>query len=129
MADLGLEYVYGINAVAEMIKHNARSIEQVYLQSGRDDQRLAAIIGAARQAKIAIATVSKPELLALLSSSNNRDEYEVQNHQGVVASCRPSQSRDESFLDALVSRNDSPLLLLILEYKYLNMMANLLLQY
>ena len=115
MSDLSLEFVYGINTVAEMIKHNARSIEKVYLQSGRDDQRLAAIIGAAQQAKIAIATVSKPELLALLASSNSHDEDEVPNHQGVVASCRPSQAQDESFLDALVRRNDSPLLLLILD--------------
>ena len=115
MADPILESVYGINAVAEMVKHNAQLIEQLYVQAGRDDQRLQVLTAAAKQAKIAIKTVSKAELLALLGHPESKDADLTPNHQGVIATCRPSQAQDESFLEALVKRTQTPLLFLILD--------------
>tara|TARA_B100000767_G_scaffold273993_1_gene305724 strand:- start:1462 stop:2247 length:786 start_codon:yes stop_codon:yes gene_type:complete len=119
MAGPILEFVYGINAVAEMIKHSAKSIDLIYLQTGRDDKRLAAISAAAKQAGIAVNLASKSEITTLLApsaapSSEGLDAIEP-NHQGVIAACRPSQAQDESFLDALIKRTESPLLLLVLD--------------
>ena len=106
-----LEFVYGINAVGEMIKHNAKAIETIYVVDARDDKRVRKIVEMAEQARLTLTKSSKDDIEAMLASDT---EHSV-NHQGVIAACRPSQAKDEDFLEALLSRAEQPLSLLILD--------------
>lgn len=106
-----LEFVYGINAVGEMIKHNAKAIEAIYVADARDDKRVRNIVAMAEQAKLRLKKSSKDEIETLLSTSSDQSV----NHQGVIAECRPSQAKDEDFLEALVAKAEQPLSLLILD--------------
>jgi len=106
-----LEFVYGINAVGEMIKHNAKAIETIYVVDARDDKRVRKIVEMAEQARLTLTKSSKDDIEAMLAT----DADHSVNHQGVIAACRPSQAKDEDFLEALLSRAERPLSLLILD--------------
>ncbi len=116
MAETQIEYVYGINAVSEMLKHNPRAVQQLYLLDARQDKRIAAIVTLAESAGLSPQLSDKQNFHALLSSSFNKalDNTTI-NHQGVLAACKPSQARDEAYLDAMIKRAEHALLFLILD--------------
>lgn len=124
MAETQIEYVYGINAVSEMLKHNPRAVQHLYLLDARQDKRIAAIVALAESASLSPRLCDKQKFQALLSSSFNKSldnavdnalDNATINHQGVLAACKPSQARDEAYLDATIKRAEHALLFLILD--------------
>lgn len=109
MSDESLEYVYGINAVGEMIKHNPKAIQALYINDARHDQRVKQLQALAVDARLTVTACTKDEFNKLLTSQ------EDVNHQGVLVACRPSQARDEAYLDALIKRAEHSMLFLILD--------------
>lgn len=120
MSDSPLEYVYGINAVADLLTHNAASVSALYLSSERNDKRVSAIQSLANDVGISIKLCSKDELDLLLSGDRAKGMTDKNNppsplHQGVIAACSPLQAKDEVYLQALVKRSNTAVHLLILD--------------
>ena len=120
MSDSPREFVYGINAVGDLLTHNAVSVKALYLSRDRNDKRVATIQSLAEQAGVSVSESSKAELDLLLQTEQAKSKgrgnaVSPPLHQGVVAACSPLQSKDEAYLQALVSRSESAIHLLILD--------------
>jgi len=71
-----MNYIYGINAVAEALKARARSFEWVGVLKERHDLRLQRLVEECRRNGVAVRFLGRPELDSM--AGNNA-------HQGVVA--------------------------------------------
>ena len=100
------DWVYGIHAIESLLIHNHDSILQLYIQHGRGDQRMEAVLARAARLGIKVTEVSKAEL----------DEKVDGVHQGVVAMCRELKlEKSEGFLKQLLDGLDHPPFLLALD--------------
>jgi 23S rRNA (guanosine2251-2'-O)-methyltransferase len=86
-----MNYIYGINTVAEALKARGRAFEWVGVVKERNDLRLQRVIEECRKAGIAVRFLHRPELDRL--AGNNA-------HQGIVA---VTSSKQYSDLDDLIS--------------------------
>jgi 23S rRNA (guanosine2251-2'-O)-methyltransferase len=105
----GLERVYGLHTVRAVLARRPAALQRLIVQVGRDDGRLAELIGAARDAGIAIETRPAAALDELVAGAV---------HQGAVAEVVPAVALDEdALLEALGSRpaDAAPPLLLVLD--------------
>src|SRR6202040_3345683 len=80
-----MNYIYGINAVAEALKARGRSFEWVGVSKERHDLRLQRVVDECRRQGVAVRFVSRPELDPM--AGNNA-------HQGVVAVTSGKQYND-----------------------------------
>ena len=99
------QLIFGIHAVSSLLERQPERVEQLFVQSGRADKRMDALLGMAERAGLAIARVDRREL----------DEMVNAKHQGVVARSKGSQLLRERDLDMLLDELDHPPLLLILD--------------
>ncbi|MCU7843098.1 MAG: 23S rRNA (guanosine(2251)-2'-O)-methyltransferase RlmB [Candidatus Thiodiazotropha sp. (ex Monitilora ramsayi)] len=104
MSDRG-EWIYGLHSVRAALEREAQ-ILQLWVDSGRQDQRIREILKLSTQAGIPIRQVTGRELDELAQSGR---------HQGVIASLRQQQTQDEPYLKAMIKRLDVPPFLLILD--------------
>jgi len=102
---LNKEIAKGFHALQVLVKTNAQRIEQVYLASGRKDQRMQKLISALRRQELSYEWVEKSVL----------DELAGDNHQGVVATLSPGKSYSEKDLDALIENIEGTPLILVLD--------------
>lgn len=102
-----MAYVYGLHAVDALLRQNPQQVEQLWLQAGRNDKRMAALETLARNQGVATARESREQL----------DGRVQGRHQGVVASVQESSSRewDEKALWRLLDELPGPALLLVLD--------------
>ncbi|WP_101757891.1 23S rRNA (guanosine(2251)-2'-O)-methyltransferase RlmB [Oceanicoccus sp. KOV_DT_Chl] len=98
-------WVFGIHAVEALLQRQPNRIEELWLQQGRNDQRMQAIQDHAEQLGIRCKTVNRDEL----------DKQVEGNHQGVLAQTKPAQTLRERDLKELLDGLDHPPLLLILD--------------
>ncbi len=70
-----MEQVYGIHAVDALLRREPGSIQRLWVQAGRQDKRMAALLDLAVNQGIATQTVPRAEL----------DQKVFGRHQGVVA--------------------------------------------
>src|SRR4051812_39226737 len=98
-----MNYIYGINAVAEALKARGRSFEWVGVLKERHDLRLQQVVQECRRNGVAVRFLGRPELDRM--AGNNA-------HQGVVAITSGKQYND---LDDIVAakRGDYSLLVLL----------------
>jgi 23S rRNA (guanosine2251-2'-O)-methyltransferase len=97
---------FGVHAVEALLKSDAASINELYIQEGRNDKRLQTILSLAQAAGI------RPRYVSI----NTLDELtDVQRHQGVVAICASGKSYHENDLDALLAQAKKPVLILVLD--------------
>src|SRR3984893_8245492 len=80
-----MNYIYGINAVAESLKARGRSFEWVGLLQERHDLRLQRVVEEFRRNGVAVRFLPRPELDRM--AGNNA-------HQGVVAVTSAKQYND-----------------------------------
>ncbi len=97
--------VYGIHAVNAVIQDDPGRVRAIYLQRGRGDRRLQAVIDAARKAHIRVEVVDKRRLDRLTGGS----------HQGVAADCHELPLADEKAFEARFFELREPRLLLVLD--------------
>ena len=99
-------WIIGIHAVTEALQQHADTLTQLYVQAGRNDQRLQAIRDLAQRVGVPVTDLSKQEL----------DRQVVGVHQGVAAvGTSLARPGDEKQLLKLLEALDHDPLLLILD--------------
>ena len=97
-------WVFGIHAVDALLQRQPNRIEELWLQKGRNDQRMQDIQQHAKAVGVKCRTVPREEL----------DEQAEGNHQGVMAKTKPAQTlRDRDLKELLDATEHQPLLLIL----------------
>ena len=99
------QLVFGIHSVQSLLKTNAQRIHEIWVQRGREDQRVQKLLDLARREGISCKLVNRKGL----------DEVADGNHQGILAYCDPCEIHDEGFLMKLLDNLAHPPFLLILD--------------
>ncbi len=106
------EYIYGIHAVDSLLRHNPRGIDRLWVQQGREDKRISALLELARSQGVAVERAPRKQL----------DEMADGRHQGVVAAAPAvggdtgeGKLWDEATLLRHVDGAERPVLLLVLD--------------
>jgi 23S rRNA (guanosine2251-2'-O)-methyltransferase len=97
------DVIYGIHAVEAALRKQPENVLQVYVQQGRNDNRIKTLLDIAKNSGISLQAISNEKL---------KEKCPKARHQGVVAEVRPSKSSVISLEDILQKES---LLLLILD--------------
>jgi 23S rRNA (guanosine2251-2'-O)-methyltransferase len=96
--------IFGFHAVTARIRHEASSVEEIYIDAGRHDRRMQELLRAAEAAKVRIIQADDQRLSGMVGT---------RRHQGVVAKAGElSLARN---LDELLDAIEGPPLLLVLD--------------
>ena len=88
------DYVFGVNAVTELLRHNAGQVIEIRAVEQRRDKRMSQLLQLAEEYHTPVVHYSSDELDALVAG----------RHQGVVAAVKQQQLHDEQWLHACVDR-------------------------
>ncbi|GAA0848975.1 23S rRNA (guanosine(2251)-2'-O)-methyltransferase RlmB [Marinobacter szutsaonensis] len=99
------EFVFGWHAVEAVLKREPERLQQVWIQTGRQDKRVRAITDALDNLGVRWQVVHRREL----------DERVSGVHQGVVAAVSESREWTEGDLLAQLEKSDKPPFLLVLD--------------
>jgi len=98
------KFIFGFHAVTARLRHEAGSVEEIYVDSGRQDRRMLELISAAKGAGVRVIPVDELRLANMVGT---------RRHQGVIAKAGEiSLARN---LDELLDAIEGPPLLLILD--------------
>lgn len=98
------KFIFGFHAVTARLRHEASSVEEIYVDSGRQDRRMLELISAAKGAGARVIPVDEQRLANMVGT---------RRHQGVVAKAGEiSLARN---LDELLDAIEGPPLILILD--------------
>ena len=98
------KFIFGFHAVTARLRHEASSVEEIYVDSGRQDRRMLELISAAKGAGARVIPVDELRLANMVGT---------RRHQGVVAKAGEiSLARN---LDELLDAIEGPPLILILD--------------
>lgn len=101
------QLVYGMHPVEVLLKQSPQHVQQLYVQSGRQDQRLLNLIKLAEDQRISVKALPRAELDAMVF---------YDRHQGVVAVCTTKvETSLEMNLESLLANLQEPAFLLILD--------------
>ena len=100
-----VEFVFGLHAVQTKLQRNPEQVQELWMQQGREDQRLQKLQVLAAEQEIATNIVPRKEL----------DQRVKGRHQGVVAACTPTPVKNESDLNELLKNLQEPAFLLVLD--------------
>jgi len=103
MAKKSNELIYGIHAVESAIRNQPENVLQVFIQQGRNDNRIKNILGLAKNSGVSVQAINNDRL---------KEKCPKVRHQGVVAEIRRSQCSAVSLDDIL---DKESVLLLILD--------------
>lgn len=99
------QWVFGLHAVEALLKRQPNRIEQLFVQSGRTDARLQAILALADTHGVTYSVVSRNEL----------DQKVSGRHQGAVAKVVPARALRDNDLQVLLDTITQQPLLLVLD--------------
>lgn len=99
------EFVFGWHAVEAVLKREPERLQQVWIQTGRQDKRVKTITDTLEELGVRWAVVHRREL----------DERVGGVHQGVVAAVSKSREWSEDDLLAQLAASDKPPFLLVLD--------------
>ena len=98
------KFIFGFHAVTARLRHEASSVEEIYVDTGRQDRRMLELISAAKGAGVRVIPVDELRLANMVGT---------RRHQGVVAKAGEiSLARN---LDELLDAIEGPPLILILD--------------
>jgi 23S rRNA (guanosine2251-2'-O)-methyltransferase len=101
-----MELIYGIHAVDSLLRKNPQQVKCLWIQAGREDKRITALLSLAKNQGVRVERESRQELDARVSG----------RHQGVVAeTAGASREWDEAALFSLLEGLPMPALLLVLD--------------
>jgi 23S rRNA (guanosine2251-2'-O)-methyltransferase len=101
-----MELIYGLHAVDALLRKDPGQVRVLFVQAGRKDKRMAAIVELARNQGVDVVELGRYELDVKVSG----------RHQGVVAQVEGgSQHWDEAGLYQLLENLDHPALVLVLD--------------
>ena len=98
------EWLYGLHAMQAVLENEPERVLEILVLKGRDDERLNNVINQARRFGISVQFCQRKVL---------DDKVDGEQHQGVVARAKPARVMDESDLDAILSRQAEPFLLVL----------------
>ncbi|MFV2061817.1 MAG: 23S rRNA (guanosine(2251)-2'-O)-methyltransferase RlmB [Gammaproteobacteria bacterium] len=98
--------IYGHHAILSVLKHEPETIEELWVDAGRHDDRAKEIVDLARLSGISAKRI-KRELLD--------DKTKNAKHQGFVASSQQTTTLDEKALETMLSELDESAFLLLLD--------------
>ncbi|KFZ38834.1 23S rRNA methyltransferase [Shewanella mangrovi] len=98
------ELVFGIHAVSSLLDHAPERVLEMWLLSGRVDDRVQPLLAKAAAVGIRAQQASRKTL---------DDKTEGGQHQGVVVRVRPAKVLTENDLEALLDKTDTPFLLIL----------------
>lgn len=98
--------VYGVHAVTALLNNRHRTVNRLYVNQERDDQRLQAICELASQRNVPVESLSLQKM---------KQRFADVIHQGVVAQASPLPDYNESDLLPLLANSKQPGLILILD--------------
>ena len=96
-------WVFGLHAVEAMLVRQPARIKQLWVQKGRQDQRMEQLLELADQHGVAVNEVDRRKL----------DERVEGRHQGVIADCKALQPLPEGALQEILASTERPLLLVL----------------
>ena len=102
MAKKSLELIYGIHAVEAALRQQSENVLQVFVQQGRNDNRIKKILDIAKNSGVSLQSISNEKL---------KEKCPKARHQGVVAELRRDNSKVVSLEDIL--QKESVLLLVL----------------
>ena len=70
-----MDYIYGIHAVDSLLRRNPKAVQRLWLQAGREDKRIGALLELAQNQGVPVARQPRRELDLMVPG----------RHQGVVA--------------------------------------------
>ena len=98
------KFIFGFHAVTARLRHEASSVEEIYVDTGRQDRRMLELISASKGAGVRVIPVDELRLANMVGT---------RRHQGVVAKAGEiSLARN---LDELLDAIEGPPLILILD--------------
>lgn len=97
------ELIYGIHAVEAALRKQSENVLQVFIQQGRNDNRIKKIVDIAKNSGVSLQTISNDKL---------KEKCPKARHQGVVAEIRSGKSSTITLDDIL---EKEAVLLLILD--------------
>jgi len=103
MAKKSHEIIYGIHAVEAAIRNHPENVLQVFVQQGRNDNRIKNILSIAKNSGVSLQSITNDKL---------KEKCPKARHQGVVAEIRFNKSSTISLEDILEKES---LLLLVLD--------------
>lgn len=99
------EFIFGWHAVEAVLKREPERLQQVWIQTGREDRRVKTVTDALNDLGVPWKVVHRKEL----------DQRVSGVHQGVVAAVSESREWSEDDLLAMLAGSDKPPFLLILD--------------
>ena len=96
--------VFGIHAVAAVVRDHPERVRRVLVESKKNDPRLSALCEKAKQQGLTVTKAKRGELAR---------RSEGGTHQGVLAVCDEVELADEADLRSLLDKTDDPLVLAI----------------
>jgi 23S rRNA (guanosine2251-2'-O)-methyltransferase len=102
MAKKSQEIIYGIHAVEAALRNQPENVLQVFVQQGRNDNRIKTILSIAKNSGVSLQSIANDKL---------KEKCPKARHQGVVAEIRRSHSGQVSLEDIL--EKESVLLLVL----------------
>ncbi len=102
MAKKSHEIIYGIHAVEAALRNQSENVLQVFVQQGRNDNRIKKILDIAKNSGVSVQAISNDKL---------KEKCPKARHQGVVAEIRRSKSAALTLDDVL--EKESVLLLVL----------------
>lgn len=99
------EFIFGWHAVEAVLKREPERLQQVWIQTGREDRRVKTVTDALNELGVRWQVVHRKEL----------DQRVAGVHQGVVAAVSESREWSEDDLLAMLAGSDKPPFLLILD--------------
>jgi 23S rRNA (guanosine2251-2'-O)-methyltransferase len=106
MAKNKYEQIYGLHAVQQVLATDISRVYELWVQEGRHDAKLQAMLTQAQQQGIAIHTVPRKTLDKLT---------QVSHHQGIVIRCQTRPLETQPTLEAVIAAVTTPPFLLVLD--------------
>ena len=109
-----MQYIYGIHAVDSLLRRNPKAVQRLWVQSGREDKRIAALLELAQNQGVPVAREPRKGLDSMVNGRHQGVVAEALNEpvHGEVAQANLWQ---ESDLLRMVDEKQGPVLILVLD--------------
>lgn len=98
------EFIYGIHSIAAVLENEPERILELMVAKGRNDDRMNALVSAARKHNISVQFVLRKTL---------DDKSNGEQNQGVLARAKPARVLNEADLDQILADQNKPFLLVL----------------
>ncbi|MEF1288285.1 23S rRNA (guanosine(2251)-2'-O)-methyltransferase RlmB [Vibrio sp. M260118] len=98
------EFIYGIHAVKAVLEREPERFIEAFVLKGRQDDRLMPILNELQVCGVSIQQMTRKTL---------DDKARGANHQGIMARVKPAKQLNENDLDDILTKHESPLLLVL----------------